>query len=175
MSWLDILIIVIIGISMVISVFRGLIKESISLATWVAAFWIAISFAGGLASILPDSLESTRFSIGDVKIAASNLRVGIAFMLLVIAVLILGAVINFVLSHLLVRGSLTSTDRLLGAGFGILRGAIIIVVFVIAAGLTSLPQSKTWRAAYLMPPFEQAALWSIGFLPDDIAKHFVFN
>ena len=58
MNWVDIVILVIIALSAVISLFRGFFREAISLATWVVAFWVAIQFSGKLDPMLGGLINS---------------------------------------------------------------------------------------------------------------------
>ena len=60
MTILDWIIVGILVISAGISIIRGFVKEAISLATWVLAFWVALAFAAKLALLMPESLEIGR-------------------------------------------------------------------------------------------------------------------
>jgi membrane protein required for colicin V production len=64
---------------------------------------------------------------------------------------------------------LSLADRTLGAVFGIARGALILVVLVLAAGLTALPRERFWREAKLAAPLETAAIAVKPYLPRAVA------
>lgn len=163
MTPIDYGIVVIFIVSSLISLIRGFVKESISLASWGLAFWIAINFGPQLAGILPASIElpSIRFAIG--------------FAVLFIMTLIAGALVSFLVSTLVHRTGLSGTDRALGVVFGMLRGAVIIAVLVLLAGLTPLPQDPWWRESMLLGHFQNFALWLRDTLPSDVSEFFVYS
>ncbi|MCA9859406.1 MAG: CvpA family protein, partial [Thermomicrobiales bacterium] len=73
--------------------------------------------------------------------------------------LLIGGLIGIVSSYLVDYTGLTGTDRLLGTVFGLARGAAIIVVLVLAAGLTPLPNDPWWQQSLLLGRFQEGALW----------------
>jgi len=175
MSWIDICIVLTVALSALIGLYRGLTKELISLATLVVAFWLAFRYSKDLAVWLPQSLDRASFAIVDMNFDFSNLRVGIAFLLLLISTLFAGAILNYVIGHLIARRSLNVADRLVGLIFGVVRGGAIVLALVMVVGLTRFPETPWWRDARLLHPFEQAAVWVIKVLPPKYARHFSFE
>ncbi len=162
MNWVDLTIVVIVVLSAVISLFRGFVREVLSLLAWVAAFWLAARLVRPAAALL------------EPVVTVEAARIVLAFMGVLIGVLLLAGVINYIVGRLLDKTGLSGPDRLLGMIFGILRGAAIVAIIVFVAGLTRLPGASWWQQARLMPPFEVAALTAVGYLPPDLAKHFSF-
>ena len=105
MLWIDYAIIIVIGLSTLISLVRGFVKEAVSLAIWIAAFFIASQFYEDLA------VYFTQIDDPLVRNAA-------AIAALFVATLILGAIINYILSQLVHHTGLSGTDRVLGLVFG---------------------------------------------------------
>jgi membrane protein required for colicin V production len=163
MGWIDLIIVGIISLSAVISLFRGFVKEAISLATWVLAFWVSLGYASALSELLPAALSD------------QTLRIGMAFAGLFIVTLVLGGVVNVLAGQMVKRTGLSGTDRSLGVVFGLLRGVLVVAVLVLLAALTVLPQEGWWHESLLLPHFERLAIWLRGFLSDDLASHFVFE
>ena len=163
MTYADLIIVLILVISSIISVVRGFVKEAISLASWVLAFWVAATFSGKLAILLPDSLS------------IQSLRVAVSFAVLMLCALLVGGLANFLVSTFVARSGLTGTDRTLGVVFGLLRGVVVVAVLVLLAGLTPITQQRVWTEALLVPHFETVAVWIRSYLPDDIAESFVFS
>jgi len=149
-------------ISSFISLVRGFVKEALSLVGWIMAFWISLSFAVPLSKLLAASMEDP------------TLRLIIAFIALFILTLIVSAVINFFASRLVQRTGLTGTDRFLGVIFGFLRGAILVSVLVLLAGLTTLPKESWWDDSLLLFRFQAIAMWIRELLPPDVAASFNF-
>ncbi len=160
MNWADYLIIVIIALSVLMGLWRGLLREVISLTAWIAAFAIAFLFAEDGATYLTG------------HIATPSLRFAAAFAGLFLATLLLGSLIGFVASQLVERTGLTGADRILGVGFGLARGALVIAALVLVAGLTPLPQDPWWRQSQLLPHFQGTALWLRTLLPPELAANF---
>ena len=149
-------------ISSFISLVRGFVKEALSLTGWVLAFWISLSFAVPLSKLLASSMDDP------------TLRLIVAFVVLFILTLIVSAVVNFFASRLVQRTGLTGTDRFLGVIFGFLRGALLVSVLVLLAGLTSLPKESWWDDSFLLFRFQAIAMWIRELLPADVAASFNF-
>jgi len=103
-----------------------------------------------------------------------SLRVAAAFGGLFLATLLLGGLVGILASHLVDYTGLTGTDRVLGMGFGLLRGGAFIAVLVLVAGLTPLPRDPWWQQSLLLDHFQQTALWLRDFLPPELAQNFRF-
>ncbi len=160
MSWIDLVIIVIILISALISLVRGFIKESISLTSWVLAGFIAFRYFTPMAEILAPYIESI------------TLRTGVAFSILFVCTLIIGAIVNFMASQLVTKTGLSGTDKSLGVVFGGARGVLIVTMVVLLAGLTPMPGEPWWQDSAMIDYFVTLANWLKDILPQDIAGRF---
>lgn len=163
MHWADIFVLVVIGISAILSLFRGLVREVLSLVAWVVAGWVAYKYAGPLSS-----------RMGDV-VSVPSVRMALAFIGLLITVLLVFGVVNFLIGKLIETTGLSATDRMLGVVFGVARGAAIITVLVMLAGLTPVPRDPWWRESMFLPRFEQLAKVAIAWLPPEFGKHFEYD
>ena len=171
-SWIDIGIAFILLVSIAVAMFRGFVKEAVSLAAWVAAIWLAVTFSHQVALFLPASIDEATFSLSQSEIEVSKLRVGIAFALIVIGTLIAGSLLNYILSHLTKNRALKGIDRILGILFGFFRGTAIVVLLILAASYTNFPLSDTWKSSQVLPPFETVAKKAIELMPEDFSKYF---
>ncbi|CAN5666559.1 CvpA family protein [soil metagenome] len=162
MIWVDYAILAIIGLSALISIWRGLIREVLSLLAWILAILVAVTFMRPLADLLTP------------YISVPSARLIIAFMALFIATLLCGALINFIIGKLVMSSGLSGTDRVLGIVFGIARGALVVGVLVLMARLTPLPQDPWWEQSVLLGRFEAMALWLRSYLPPEVAAYFTF-
>lgn len=157
MTWFDFGVFIVLGVSLVMSVFHGLAREMISLGGWVGGFVLATVLGGRVAGWLPQSLGPTLSAL-------------IGFLLVFIAVLAVSWIVGLVLSSAVRASGLTPADRALGAIFGLARGLIIVLLAVLLSGLTPLPREPFWREAVLSGPFETAALALRPMLPEGLAQ-----
>ena len=162
MNWADITIIGIILVSTVISLFRGFVREILSLAAWIVAFWAAATFAEPAAALLEDYLS------------IPTARMVLAFIGVLIVALVACGLINYMIGSLIRKTGLSATDRLLGGVFGVLRGTALVTIAVLIAGLTAVPGAPWWQQSQVISPFETTALEIIDWLPPDLAKHFSY-
>jgi membrane protein required for colicin V production len=137
--WIDIAIVVIVAISMLISLLRGFVKEALSLATWIAAILVGRFFCVQLATLLVD------------KISEPSARLAVAFALLFVGTLIVGALINQVVSQLIKATGLSGTDRVLGMVFGFARGLLVVAVVVGLLSMTPVTQDSWWNESKFIP------------------------
>jgi len=66
-------------------------------------------------------------------------------------------------------------DRVLGAGFGALRGVFLVITAVLVAGMTDLPREAFWRNAMFSPLCEALALKIKPLLPATVAEKIRFE
>jgi membrane protein required for colicin V production len=154
MNGLDFVVIGILLFSLLLGVWRGLIYEVMALLGWPLAFVLSKLFAGNLAPLLPLQQETWRNAA--------------AYVLVFIVVLIVWNVIARLLSKFLkVMGS-GWLDRVMGGLFGLMRGALVVLVLVWLAGLTHFPARPVWHAALLSNTLERAALLTKAWLPSNL-------
>jgi membrane protein required for colicin V production len=104
-------------------------------------------------------------------ISYPSARIATAFGILFFMTLILGGLISFILNHLIEKTGLTGTDRLLGLLFGVLRGAVLVSIMVMLAGVSPLPEDPWWKQSLLIPPFQSLAVWLKDHIPSDLAGY----
>lgn len=159
MVWIDIAILVVVGISATFSLIRGFVREALSLAGWIAAVIAGIYLSGPAAPMLTDIISN------------QNLRLIVAFVLLFVATLFAAAIANFFICKLVKITGLSGTDRMIGVVFGVLRGVVVVSALVVVASMTTLPTESWWQESLLLEYFEQFALWAKGYLPSGIAQY----
>ena len=162
MTAFDYVVLTILIASVVVSVLRGLVKEVLSLVAWIAAFIVANLYGAEMAALLPDAVP------------AGTLRLVAGFAILFVGTLLIAALVNRAIAHIIEASGLKIVDRGLGGLFGFARGALIVVTLVILAGMTGLPREPVWRNALLSPLAESAARTIKPWLPDEWARHIVF-
>ena len=159
MTWVDYAVLAIIGVSVLLSIIHGLVRELLALAAWIVAFLVAQMYATDVAVLLPAAIPS------------QALRLLAAFVILFLAVLLVMTLIAIAVSGLIKRAGLGLVDRALGAVFGLVRGMAIVIVVVLLAGFTTLPRQQAWRHAMSSAPLEALANMIKVWLPYDLSKH----
>lgn len=162
-NWADYTILAVIGLSIFISLIRGFIREAFSLATWVLAFWVGLSFSPSLAPSLAN------------YISHENLRVIAAFAILFVITLILGTLVSVLISQIVRKTGLSGTDRLLGVLFGAARGGLLVALLILTAGLFAAGKEVWWQKSILIPKMMPMASWLKDYLPENIKVAFDNN
>lgn len=162
MTLFDYLTLFVLVSSVIISTMRGVVREVLSLASWVAAFVVANMYGETLAQWLP------------AIVPGALTRLIIAFVVLFIGTRMLMGLLILMCDSLIKAGGLSFIDRGLGSLFGFARGMLIVLIAVILCGMTAIPQQPFWKDAMLSPLAEQAARSVKPFLPDEFARHVQF-
>ncbi len=148
MGAIDWVILGVLGLSTLISIKRGFVKEALSLVTWFLAIVVARLFAGQTSTLLVGYIE------------VPSIRIGVAYALLFFGTLIVGGLVNRLISEVVKLSGLGGTDSFLGMFFGLARGGLVILVIV--AGLHYLAPVKEdgwWQESVLIPHFVSAVEW----------------
>ncbi len=162
MTIFDYLVIFILVASIVISTLRGLVKEILSLVSWIVAFVVANMFSAQLAPMLPEAVP------GDA------MRLIVAFIALFIGVRLLMALLMMAVDAIIKASGLSLADRGLGGLFGLARGIVIVLAAVIVAGMTALPKEDFWKDAMLSPMAETGVRTVKPYLPAAMSRHVKF-
>lgn len=162
MTGLDYGLLAVIGLSALVGMVRGLLREVLSLLVWIASIWVALRYVD-LASV---QLESW--------VDSPTLRLGLAFAGLFMLALSVGGLINFLLGKLVEKTGLSTADRFLGLLFGTARGIAIIILAVLLATLTPMPREHWWQSSVLIPGFERAVAQVRDLIPADLRERFLF-
>lgn len=163
MTWLDYAVLGVLGASIAWGVWRGLVREIVSLLGWLVAFLAASLFAGPLSVHLPDAIPTP------------ELRAIAAFAGIFVAALVVTSLLGLVLSHMVKAVGLGGLDRLLGAFFGAARGALLVLALALVAGLTSAPRQPWWKDSVCGPPLAAAAVAASAWLPPAFASRLRYD
>ncbi len=120
MNWLDIAIAAILLFSVIPAVINGLVREIVTLAAVVIGILAALWYYPGPARWLEPYTSSP------------TVAGFVGFFLIFLSFLVVGLVVSKLLGALLKAGGLRWFDRLLGAAFGLLRGALVAGALVMA-------------------------------------------
>lgn len=149
----------ILGLSFLLGAWRGLVYEVLSVFVWIAAFILAQWYALDMAAKLPmaGSAESLRYAAGFVVVF-----IGSAFVASVLVQLI---------KRLVSAVGLRPVDRSLGAVFGLIRGAILILAIAVVMNITALRSQADWQASQGASYLTAVLIKIKPLLPQDFAKY----
>ncbi|MBS0387920.1 MAG: CvpA family protein [Proteobacteria bacterium] len=144
MNWTDYAIIAVLVASCAVGIVRGLLREVISLVTWIAAVWLAWAFSGELEPHLGGALSD------------AAVRPWAARTIIFVVVLLVGAGIGAIVSYFVRLSIFNSLDRLLGLVFGLLRGAVVLGLLAMLCHAVRLNDEAWYRQSTLVPYAEHA-------------------
>ncbi len=157
LSWVDGSLLAVLVVSVLIGLVRGFVFECLALAGWVVAWFAAQWAAPTVAPHIP---------LGS---AGSGLNLGAAFALTFVAAVVVWTLLARLIRMLIHATPLSIPDRLLGAGFGVLRGGVLLLALASVVTLTPAAQSTSWRSSHGARWLGQALQVLKPLLPDRAA------
>jgi len=154
----DYIVLTILGVSALLGMIRGLIKEVLSLLAFGVAVIAAVWWGGGVAAALAEYISN------------AFLRTAVGYGGVFLIVLLLVGLLNVTLAGLVERTGLSPADHGLGAVFGLARGALIVFVLVALAGYTELPKEPWWQEARLSGAVVAGVQQSKAVLPASLSS-----
>ena len=139
-QWVDTCMLGVLAYCLVSGAWRGLAYEVFALAAWVVAFFAANAFADRAAQHLP---------LGELS---DGVRYALGFVVLFVAAMCVTTLLGSLLTRLLSAVGLGMLNRFFGAGFGLARGVVLLLVVVAVVEKTPLHTTYGWQAS-------QGAVW----------------
>jgi membrane protein required for colicin V production len=159
LPWIDWTLLAVLLVSVIVGLVRGFVFEVMSLVGWLVAWFGAQYLARELSPHLP---VGTPGSAGNM--AAS-------YVLCFIGILILWALAAKLVRLLIHATPLSLPDRLLGAGFGLLRGGVLLLAVATVVALTPAAQSAPWQRSDGARVLGVALLGLKPLLPAEVARY----
>ncbi len=163
MTVLDLIVLLVLVLTVVRGLMRGMVDSLFSLAAWLLAFLLGKWGALLAEPLLPTGLENpaTRYFAG--------------FALVFLAVLVVVLLAGHAVAALVRAVGLGPADKVLGGLIGMVKGLVILTGFSVAAGLTALPRTDLWKQAMLSGSLQGMAYAALPLLPRNVAKHVRFE
>jgi membrane protein required for colicin V production len=153
MTTLDYILAAIVLVSILFGAARGFLRESIALLSWLVGLWLAWRYSDLIEPYLGGALAGT------------ELQVWVARLIILLMVVVTGWVLASLLGFLVQRSGLTlGVDRVLGAVFGLVRGAVIVGFIVMMGQAAKLQSEPWWDASLIMPLGEEMAAILSGYV-----------
>lgn len=158
MIWVDWCLLAAFAVSILIGVLRGFTREVLGLASWVLAIAAALTLAPSAVGYLESHIETP------------SIRIAAAYGLVFLAGLLVGAVVTALASMLVRKSPLSGVDRMVGGGFGMVRGVLFAAILVALVGLTPARLDPWWKESVFIGQLEWLADGFRGLLPEDWQK-----
>lgn len=143
--------------SMLLGMLRGLVRELFNLVGWVVAFFVARAFGPSVAHWLPADLPGGELTQG-----------ALGFLLVLVAVVFGAGIVSALVGRMTDMIGLRPADRGLGMLFGIVRGILLLMLLMVAAKLTALPQQPVWQHSVTRPWVEAGLARLMPYLPEPV-------
>jgi membrane protein required for colicin V production len=156
MTWIDAVIIALILVSTAVGIWRGFVRETLSLLAWIVSFWLAIVAAPHVAPYLSSVTDS------------ETARAVLAFVLVFVAALFVAGLVNHLVVSLVRTAGLGGADRVVGMLFGLARGVAVVAAVMVVGLVAGADAEPWWRESRALGALMPIAAWMHGFLPPDI-------
>jgi membrane protein required for colicin V production len=160
MTAFDYAVLVVVVLSALLGLWRGVVREVFALGAWIVAIICMFLFGQTVASALP------------IEGQAAWLKSLAGYATVFVVVFVALSIAGFLFTKIIRAIGLSFIDRALGMMFGAVRGALIAVLVVLAAGATGLPKADWWKDSASAKPLETFAAILRSKFPDDLAKRF---
>lgn len=158
MNAYDWIVVLVVLLSMAVGMLRGFTRELGSIGAWIGAFIAARQGAAPLAAYAEHALEN------------SAVRLALSFIVIFVITLIVIGLIGQWLAQAVRKVGLRPVDRLLGAAFGVVRAALILMLLVTLAALIGITEQKDWRHAWSTAWLEKITARGTAILPAALAE-----
>jgi len=140
LNYFDYLLIGVVGLSVVLSLWRGFVREIISLIGLVAAFFAASRASGYAGDFLGKWIPNG--TVSDIA----------GFALVFVLIMLVVGIIGMIIRKLVDMADLTATDRTLGIFFGAARGILLIALSFLIYTSYAKPD-YSWMKTSLLTPY----------------------
>ncbi len=161
MNLLDVIFVVIIGFSAIYGLFKGLVKEVVSLLAVIIGLVGASRLYGGVSPLL--------VNLGLGEQVGKILSFFILFVIISILIVLVGRLIHK-LVHAIFLGWL---NRLGGIGFGLLRGIITSAIIIMILTITLSEKAPILTQSKLTPHIMNISKVLVSLVPEDLKNRFM--
>lgn len=159
LGWVDWTLLALLALSVLVGLWRGLVFELMSLAGWVVAYVAAQVWSPEVAGWLP------------IGVRGSALNQAAGFVATFLGVLIAWTLAARLLRLVIHATPLTLIDRSLGAAFGLMRGAVLLLALATVVAFTPAARAQAWQDSQGAALLRQALQGLKPVLPAEVARH----
>ena len=159
LPWIDWTLLAVLAVSVVVGLVRGFVFEVMALMGWIVAWFGSQYLAREVSPHIPVGAPGS----------AGNMAV--AYVVCFVGILLVWALMARLVRMLIHATPLSVPDRLLGAGFGLLRGGVLLLALATVVALTPAAQSKPWQRSEGARWVDAALAGLKPLLPDEVARY----
>ena len=157
MTALDWVLLLIVGVSALLGLLRGLIGVVMSLVAWLLAGLAAYLFGGDIGRSLTDGQLGWGEYLGGYALSFAGVWIAVAL-------------VGLVIRRLAKEAGLSGVDRLFGLGLGVMRGLFLACALLLMLGMTSIPGTRAWHESTGVATLVPVAKWMRGWMPPWMAQ-----
>lgn len=159
LPWIDFALLAVLVVSVVVGLVRGFVFEVMSLVGWLVAWFGSQWLVQDVSPYIP------------VGTPGSPGNLAVAYVVGFIGILLLWTLLARLVRLLIHATPLSVPDRLLGAGFGLVRGGVLLLAVATLVALTPAAQSPPWQRSEGARWLGITMLGLKPLLPDVLARH----
>ena len=145
-------------ISILIGIYRGFVKEALSVVAWILAVVAAFAF-GELVSVYIQPF-----------IKQEPLNLAVAYVVVFLIAIIILSIVAHIISQLFASFGMKGIDRTMGGIFGIVRAALVVAMLILVGRFMAMDNHQWWTDSSILEYFEPTAEWLKSYLPADVIK-----
>jgi len=158
LNWFDYAMIGIVVMSVLVSFFRGFVREAVSLSIWTVGLILAFK----LSPLLETHIHRiTHWGMMSYLIA---------FAVIFLAVWIVGLLISLALRSVISGVGLGFVDRMVGVCFGAIRGVLVVSVMLMFVSMSPFKHASTIQASRIAPEFHKVIAMLDHYVPQDMQR-----
>ena len=159
-TFVDLLVVLIVLVSTGFAIYRGFVRETLSIFAWAAAAFATVYFGPAAAPLLHDRMSPPW--LGDL----------VAYVGIFLLVLIPLSFISYRFSENVKQSPVGAVDRSLGFAFGIVRGLAIVGILYLLLSILIPPKSQpdAVKQARLLPLMQSSTEVLLSLVPDRDTK-----
>ncbi len=139
---LDLLILIVMGLSIILGYALGFWRSALSVLVWIVSFFVSMFMGPSMASAF------------GTYVSSPTMQLWLSYGVLFFVTMMIGMVARMILRVMLMTSRIGGTDRLFGALFGLIRGVLIVTIFLWFTLLVGLNQSSFYTSSILGRYFE---------------------
>jgi len=155
LNWFDWVLVTIIAISSLYGLFRGFVKEAITVTAWAVAAWLSYMYANSLSVYLAPHIETV------------SMRVALMVLAVFIVVLSSSSLIRAGFRYLIDKVGLMGLDYVLGGMFGVVRGVVLSMLLMVGLLNLGFSGDAWWKQSRMVKDLSDVMDMIPEHLPDE--------